>query len=48
MEIPTGWTLFKSSTSPTFTSIQTSLNDGSPYPIVSGVTGSLAGLGSIE
>jgi hypothetical protein len=24
------------------------LNDGSPYPIVSGVTGSLAGLGSIE
>jgi hypothetical protein len=38
---PIGWTLFNSSSSPTFTSnARVILNDGSAYPIISGVTDS--------
>jgi hypothetical protein len=38
---PNGWTLFDSTTSPTFTdNVRTVVNNGSVYPTVSGATGS--------
>jgi hypothetical protein len=37
---PTGWSLFTSSTSPTFSAnVQTVLNNGGTFPVVSGVSG---------
>ena len=38
---PTGWTLFSSTTSPTFTdNVRIVVNNGSAYPVLSGVAGS--------